>query len=173
MRIREITEYDLKLLQEIGKQTFVETFSESNGVENMLKYLETEFSTQKLKAELSNKDSKFYFAELNGKNIGYLKINFNLAQTEIKDKNALEIERIYVLNAFHGKGVGKELFNKAIENAKNNNLHSIWLGVWEHNSKAITFYKKNGFTIFDKHIFKLGEDEQTDFLMKKKITNKT
>jgi diamine N-acetyltransferase len=40
------------------------------------------------------------------------------------------------------------------------------LGVWEKNPRAISFYKKNGFIEFDPHIFKLGDEELTDIMMK-------
>lgn len=166
MEIRKITEKDINQLEKIGKQTFFETFSCENSEENMIEYLEKGFSKEKLIRELNNKCSHFYFAEYEGEVVGYLKINFDYAQTEIKDKNAIEIERIYVLNDFQGKGVGQKLYNRAIEIAKNNRLHYIWLGVWEHNTNAIQFYQKNGFTAFDKHSFKLGDDEQTDILMR-------
>ncbi|MFC3157622.1 GNAT family N-acetyltransferase [Chryseobacterium arachidis] len=43
----------------------------------------------------------------------------------------------------------------------------LWLGVWEENLRAVNFYKKNGFIEFDKHIFRLGNDEQTDLMMQK------
>jgi ribosomal protein S18 acetylase RimI-like enzyme len=48
-------------------------------------------------------------------------------------------------------------------------LHSayVWLGVWEKNARAIRFYEKNGFVAFDKHLFKLGDEEQTDIMMKR------
>ncbi|MEY3918157.1 MAG: Protease synthase and sporulation negative regulatory protein 1, partial [Bacteroidota bacterium] len=47
----------------------------------------------------------------------------------------------------------------------------IWLGVWEHNPRAIRFYEKQGFVKFDQHIFQLGDDEQTDILMKLSLPN--
>jgi ribosomal protein S18 acetylase RimI-like enzyme len=50
--------------------------------------------------------------------------------------------------------------------AKEVKAEYIWLGVWEENNKAIHFYTKNGFIPFDKHIFKLGDEEQTDIMMK-------
>jgi hypothetical protein len=116
----------------------------------------------KLTEELTDQNSEFYFAELDGKIIGYLKVNVGQSQTEIKDKNALEIERIYVLKEFHGKRVGQILYDKAIQLAKEKSVEYVWLGVWEQNPRAIRFYEKNGFEAFDKHIFKLGNDEQTD-----------
>ena len=166
MYIRKATITDLKILKEIGKRTFIETFASENSSENMTEYLESAFTTEKLMSELTNMNSEFYFAEMEGEVVGYLKVNFNDSQTELKVSNALEIERIYVLKEFHGKKVGQILYDKAIEIAKNKNLKNVWLGVWEQNPRAIRFYEKNGFKVFDKHIFKLGEDEQTDIMMK-------
>jgi ribosomal protein S18 acetylase RimI-like enzyme len=153
------------------KKTFFETFAEKNTIENMQKYLEEGFTFEKLTSELLSPNSKFYFASFENKVIGYLKLNFGQSQTELKDDKALEIERIYVLNEYHGKKVGQILYDKAIEIAKHKKADYIWLGVWEENPRAINFYKKNGFKEFDKHIFKLGEDEQTDIMMKLKLTN--
>lgn len=169
MEIRKVNIQDIDKLKEIGKRTFAETFSSENSEENMTGYLENRFSTEKLKIELNDENAEFYFAELNGKIIGYLKVNTGHSQTEIKDKNALEIERIYVLKEFHGKKVGQILYEKAIELAKEKNVEYVWLGVWEQNPRAIRFYEKNGFIVFDKHIFKLGNDEQTDIMMKLKL----
>lgn len=169
MNIRKATITDLKILKEIGERTFIETFASENSSENMTEYLESAFTTEKLISELTNINSEFYFAEIEQEVVGYLKVNFNDSQTELKVSNALEIERIYVLKEFHGKNVGQILYDKAIEIAKYKSLNNVWLGVWEQNPRAIRFYEKNGFKVFDKHIFKLGEDEQTDIMMKLEI----
>jgi len=169
IKIRRINTNDITELQKIGKQTFFETFASQNSEENMVEYLENGFSVEKIKAELEDQNAEFYFAELNEEAIGYLKVNFGQSQTEIKDENALEIERIYVLKEFHGKKVGQILFEKALELAKTKKVDYVWLGVWEENQRAIRFYEKNGFVAFDKHIFKLGNDEQTDIMMKLKL----
>jgi ribosomal protein S18 acetylase RimI-like enzyme len=165
----KVTLSDIDRLQKIGRQTFYETFSAGNTEENMKKYLEEGFSTEKITAELNDKNSEFYFATLSNEVIGFLKLNFGQSQTELKDDKALEIERIYVLKEFHGKNVGQILYDKAIEVARQKNADYVWLGVWEENPRAINFYKKNGFVEFDKHIFKLGDDEQTDIMMKLKL----
>ncbi|CAL2108729.1 Spermidine/spermine N(1)-acetyltransferase [Tenacibaculum sp. 190524A02b] len=169
MKIRKVRTEDLEKLKEIGKQTFFETFSSQNSEENMEKYLENEFSIQKLHKELTNQNTEFYFVESEGKVIGYLKVNIGDAQTEMKEENSLEIERIYVLKEFHGKQVGQALFEKAIELAKIKKVNYVWLGVWEKNQRAIRFYEKNNFVTFDKHIFKLGNEEQMDIMMKLKL----
>lgn len=166
---KRITLDDLEKLQIIGRKTFEETFSESNSEENMRNYLEEGFSKEKLTAELNDENSEFYFAILKDEVIGYLKVNFGESQTELKDSKALEIERIYVSKEFYGKSVGQILYDKAIEIAKQKGSEYVWLGVWEENPRAISFYKKNGFIEFDKHIFRLGDDEQTDIMMKMKL----
>lgn len=166
IEIQKVTLRDINQLQQIGRQTFLETFSEKNSEENMNKYLEKGFSIEKLTAELNDHNAEFYFAILNHDVIGYLKLNSGKSQTELKDEGALEIERIYVLKAFHGKHVGQLLYDKAIQLAKEKNVSYVWLGVWEENPRAISFYKKNGFIEFDKHLFRLGDDEQTDIMMK-------
>ena len=142
MKIWKVSINDIDKLREIGKMTFAETFSSDNSEENMMEYLENGFSTEKLKTELTDKNAEFYFAEFDGKVIGYLKVNVGQSQTEIKIKNALEIERIYVLKEFHGKKVGQILYGKAIELAKEKNVEYVWLGVWEQNPRAIRFYEK-------------------------------
>jgi len=118
LQLRKAVETDLINLQNIGKLTFFETFSADNSVQNLKTYLESAFATEKVKSELSDKNSEFYFAEIHNKIIGYLKVNFGDSQTEIKSKKSLEIERIYVLKEFHGKSAGQILYEKAIEVAK-------------------------------------------------------
>lgn len=170
IRIQRVSLSDLDVLQQISRETFSETFSSKNSAENMKKYLEENLSVSSLKEALNDTDSEFYFAILNERVIGYSKLNFGKAQTEINDKKALEIERIYVLSEFHGKKVGKILLENAIEKAIQLKLDYMWLGVWEENPRAIQFYKKNGFTAFDQHSFILGDDQQTDILMKRHVT---
>lgn len=169
INIRQISVDDILSLQKIGSETFKETFSSSNTEENLKVYLDSAFTVNKLMTELDNPFSAFYFAELENVIIGYLKLNFGNAQTELKDNKAVEIERIYVLKEFHGMKVGQLIYEKAIEIARLNNAEYVWLGVWEENPRAIRFYKKNGFVEFDKHIFKMGNEDQTDIMMKKEL----
>ena len=169
MKNRKINIDDLEELRNLSIQTFKETFEEVNTEEDMQKYLLENLSIEKLKSELENPNSEFYFAENNDEILGYLKLNFKDAQTEKLEENHFEIERIYVLKAFLGQKIGQILFDKAIEIGREKNLEYVWLGVWEENHRAIRFYGKNGFEIFGKHDFVLGEDIQTDLLMKMKI----
>ena len=129
-------------------------------------YDQARYGKKVLKQSLSNLDSSFYIVKLNEKAIGYLKINFGNAQTDVKDPKGMEIERIYILCEYLGKNAGKMLLDKLLESAQKKNLNYVWLDVWEKNRKAIRFYEKNGFVRFGNHSFKFGNDTHTDILMK-------
>jgi ribosomal protein S18 acetylase RimI-like enzyme len=169
--IREVKRDEVLELQKISQQTFYNTYASQNTEEDMQNYLSENFSADALACELEIEDSYFYFAETEGKLVGYLKINKGKAQTTSKLKNAFEIERIYVVEGFKGRYIGKQLLHKTIEIAKQEEINTIWLGVWEKNTQAISFYEKNGFKAFDDHIFIIGNDPQKDILMKLEISH--
>ena len=165
IEIRKATVSDLETIQKISIQTFIETFASVNTPENIANYIKESLNTEQLTAELNNLNPQFYIAYSNDDVVGYLKINFGDAQTESFNENALEVQRIYVLQNFHGKNIGQLLLDEVKNIAKSTGVDSVWLGVWEENHRAIRFYTKNGFVVFDKHVFIMGNDEQTDLLM--------
>lgn len=169
INIKKCTFEDLGLLQEISVETFHETFKDSNSPENMKAYLEKAFNLKQLEKELSNIDSEFYFIYSHEEIAGYLKVNTDDAQSEMMGNDSLEIERIYIRKKFHKQGLGKYLINKAIEIAIERNKEKIWLGVWEKNENAITFYKKMEFVQTGAHSFFMGDEEQIDIIMTKSL----
>ncbi|KRE45915.1 GNAT family N-acetyltransferase [Paenibacillus sp. Soil724D2] len=169
IKIKKCTFEDLALLQEISVETFKETFKNQNSPENMKAYLEKAFNLKQLEKELSNISSEFYFINSNEEIAGYLKLNTMDSQTERMGNDSLEIERIYIRGKFHRQGLGKYLINKAIEIAIERNKEKIWLGVWEKNESAITFYNKLGFVQTGAHSFYMGDEEQIDFIMTKTL----
>ncbi|WP_294312805.1 GNAT family N-acetyltransferase [uncultured Chryseobacterium sp.] len=158
---------ELQTIRDLGRQTFYETFAQHNTEEQIQQYLAESFAEDKLNRELSNPDSQFFIAWEEENPVGYLKVNTGKAQTELQDDTSLEIERIYVKSSYHGKKIGQLLYGKALETAAELKKEYLWLGVWEENHRAVSFYKKNGFEEFGKHIFRLGGQEQTDLMMKK------
>jgi ribosomal protein S18 acetylase RimI-like enzyme len=166
IQIIPATTADLSLIETISIQTFTETFAPLNTAQNLATYIAAHFNPTTLKNELENSQSAFFFAKANNQILGYLKVNWGLAQTESLNEEALEIQRIYVLQEFQGQQIGQQLLLQAIAIAKNKKVDSIWLGVWENNKKALQFYKKNGFEAFDKHVFTLGNEVQTDLLLR-------
>ena len=160
---------DLATLQNVSRRTFEDTFATMNDEANMNAYLQTAFDREKLRDELTHASSSFYFIYLDGELAGYLKLNTDDAQTDLHDPNSLEVERIYVLKNFQGRGIGSLLMGKAIEVAREHNKSFIWLGVWERNEAALRFYRKNGFYQIGKHLFIVGDDPQTDLVMRKDL----
>lgn len=155
--IRTVKPSELAELQAISFSTFHETFAKDNSAEDMRLYLEEKMTMDRLTEEFEDEMAVFYFAQWQEEIVGYLKIHFSV--------QGMEIERIYTKQKVQGSGVGQLLLEKAFYLAGERGVDRIWLGVWEHNPKAIRFYEKNGFEIYGSHIFKLGNDEQRDLLM--------
>jgi len=139
---------DILPLFQLGKKTFIESFAEHNSEENMQKYVEASFTIK------------------NQIKIGYLKINRVSVVLGGTNHKSIQIERIYVLKDHQGIKAGQKLLEKALDEAKTSEVDYVWLGVWEKNIRAIQFYTKNGFEESDRVNFMLGDDKQTDIIMK-------
>ncbi|GAA4103289.1 hypothetical protein [Mucilaginibacter panaciglaebae] len=87
----QVLHTNIKQLRDISIETFTETFSSLNSSENMADYLASNLSAERLIDELNTPGSAFYFAVLDDKIIGYLKLNTGQAQTELKTTNSLEL----------------------------------------------------------------------------------
>jgi diamine N-acetyltransferase len=167
--IRIANIHDTKTLSDLSSVTFFETFAHVNKKEDMDKYLSENFNFNQIKNEISDDQNLFYIAFSGLIIIGYAKLRKSPEPELIKEKRTIEIERLYVLRAFQNQQVGASLMAKCLNYAKENYYETVWLGVWEHNHNAISFYKRWGFTTFDSHPFLLGTDLQTDLLMKKDL----
>lgn len=170
MHIRTVTLADADTLLNFSKKTFFDAFAQQNTAENMAIYAAQAFTIEQMERELSNPESEFYFVEDEGVLVGYIKLNFGSAQAEFQEQEGVEISRIYVSAGHQNKNIGGLLINHAASIAQSRALNYIWLGVWESNTRAIRFYQRNGFEAFQTHYFMLGNDEQTDVLMRRPLT---
>ena len=167
--LRKCTVDDFDVLRELSIWTYYETFAYLNNPEDMQAYLDEAFEINKLWNELCNPNSTFFFLYFNDTLAGYLKLNEAPSQTDINDFDSLEIERIYVVSKFQGEGLGRYLMEQAIAIATERKKKYVWLGVWEKNERAIRFYKKNRFYEISTHTFVMGEDVQTDYIMRRDL----
>lgn len=165
-KLIKVTANDVATLQQLSIKTFIATYAQYNTEENMQYYIETEFSTEKLLADINNPYSAFYLVIDDKDAVGYIKVNYAPSQTDLNDPKSLELERIYVLTEHQGKKIGQFLLEAARNIAIESNLDYLWLGVWDKNTNAQKFYAKNGFTVFGNHTFMLGDDKQQDILLK-------
>ena len=166
LHLRPCTITDLEVLVNLGRRTFIEAFEKDNKPEDFKIYLDSAFGEKTLRKELQDINSVYYFIYMDSSLVGYIKLNENEAQSDIKDINSIELERIYVLAEFQGRGIGEWILRQVISIAKVKNRSYVWLGVWEHNPKAIKFYQRLGFYKFGSHPYFIGSDEQTDWLMR-------
>jgi diamine N-acetyltransferase len=172
MQIRKATISDAEVLAKIGWQSFHEAFAEhpANHPDDMKVYMDEAFSVETIAAELVENDAVWFIAEVENKAVGYAKVKTNSREHGIESENPIELCRLYNLQEFIGKGIGKALMNKCLEFAQENGHDIIWLGVWEFNYNAQKFYNKFGFEKCGEHVFQLGSDPQIDWLMRRNLT---
>jgi diamine N-acetyltransferase len=161
---------DAGLLAELGARTFSETFAADNKPEDIAAYLASSFSHAQQTAELADPHSRFHIAEANGVAVGYAMLRSGNVRKGVTDDKPIELVRLYVSQECLGRGVGAALMQVCIDDAKQKGYRTLWLGVWEHNHRAQTFYRKWNFQAVGTHIFQLGDDAQTDLLMERPLS---
>ena len=160
---------DAPTISAISKQTFYDAFHTQNTEADMALFLASNFSLTQTEQELTDVANTFYLVYSNNKLCGYAKVSGYDNSDEFPNTKTLRISRIYVIDEWMGQGIGKALMQQCINKAKSLNKNIVWLGVWEHNLHAIAFYQKWGFEKFGSEVFVLGNDAQTDWLMKKQL----
>ena len=165
-QIIPITADQIPTLVHLARTTFADTFDANTAPADMAVFLDTAYSPEQLTRELNTPGTTFWFVTVDGTPAGYLKLNVDGAVTsDVKAKNALELERIYILPAYKHQGLGSELYTHALKMAKQLHKDTIALGVWEHNEPAKAFYAARGFHKVGEHAFVVGSDPQRDWLM--------
>jgi diamine N-acetyltransferase len=160
---------DAALIADMSIRTFYEAFAKDNTPSNMDKFLNQVFTRQKLMEEVGEPTSTFLLAYQGQVPVGYARMRESENPPELGTGRAIEIARIYVEQAWIGRGVGRLLMESCLQIARERHFAWIWLGVWEHNRTAHAFYSRFGFERFGEHLFMLGDDPQTDWLMKKSL----
>lgn len=169
LNFQKCCEKDVKTLSKISRETFIDAFEKHNDPTDFKDYISKAFSIETIHKELCNTASHFFFIYIEKELIGYFKLNEFEAQTELKEKHGIELQRIYVMKEYQGKNLGTQTLMEILKIAHQRDKEYIWLGVWEHNLDAIRFYEKYGFIKFDTHPYYVGSDKQTDWLMKKEL----
>jgi ribosomal protein S18 acetylase RimI-like enzyme len=166
---RSLTKCTLGQCEELAllaEKTFRESFQAMNDPDDFEDYIQKAFKPEQIRKELWTDDSDFYLLYQDGLLAGYFKTNICQAQTDIRDAEGMELERIYVLSEFQGNGLGRYMIEAAKEQALLLHKTYLWLGVWKENKDAVRFYQDNGFRIFGEHPYYIGNDRQMDWLMR-------
>jgi ribosomal protein S18 acetylase RimI-like enzyme len=167
--VRLATQSDAELVADLSRQTFYESFAADNTKEDMEKFMNEQFTREKLIDEVKQPWQVFFLAYIKDEPVGYVKLRDGAVPMQLDQRSSLEIARIYSVQQTIGKGVGKKLMQTCHEIAKQKGKSTLWLGVWKRNQRAIDFYSAWGFEIFGEQEFILGKDVQTDWLMKKDL----
>jgi len=174
-KIRVAKLEDAPLLAQMGERTFRETFASDNTPQDLAEYLRKNFSPEIQSAELAQPGCLFLILEIDGAPAGYVRLQ-DLAtdpclaeSSEWNGLHPMELVRIYLLQAWTGHRLGDVLMQASIDQVQILGVEVMWLGVWEHNERAIAFYKRWGFAPVSTHVFQLGQDLQTDYVMSRRI----
>ncbi len=171
--IRTATMADVEMLIELAARTFYDAFASTNTPESMEAYMSKAFTMHQFSAELADPHATFLIAEVNATPVAFAKLYDGEAPDCVGGFAAIEIERFYVDQQFHGQGIAHTLMQACLDYAAQSGHRTIFLGVWEHNPRAIAFYRKHGFEIAGSHIFQMGDEAQTDFWMAREIQTST
>lgn len=169
LHVRPATIADATRLSRLAASTFRETFESENTPDDMARYLAESFTPERQAAELGDPAAIVLLAEhrdgAHGELVGYAHLVAGPAPAPVTGGTPIELKRLYVARAWHGKGVAQALMEAALDAARARGAETLWLGVWERNPRAIAFYRKCGFTRVGEQTFMLGSDAQTDWLL--------
>jgi diamine N-acetyltransferase len=158
--VRRAVPSDAAALAELGARTFSDTFASQNRAEDIETYLARTYGEALQRREIEDPGIVTLVVEEGDALIAFAQLRESA--TEYGD---VELARLYVHGQHHGRGVAQALMNAAIDVARELGVASLWLGVWEHNPRAIRFYEKCGFRDVGTQPFLLGSDVQTDRVM--------
>ena len=141
----------------IGKKSFRSAFEYLfNNKEELREYLEKTYFPDKLVKSLQKENNIYLLAYIDGQALGFAKIKKYSLNEHIESVSQMELQKIYVLQECHGKGIGTALLNEVKNIAREVYPDYIWLDTHISNEKAIRLYEKNGFKKVGKYFFTIG-----------------
>ncbi|MBK8565005.1 MAG: GNAT family N-acetyltransferase [Saprospiraceae bacterium] len=148
---------DLPVLAALARKALWESHGHSCAHEDMAAYIAHRLSDEALLAELLDERNTFRWIHHEGHAAGYSKIILNCPHEFVAAQNVTKMERLYLLESFHGLGLAQQLFDHNLDIAKQAKQAGIWLYVWKENHRAVAFYQKMGFEIVGEGLFKISE----------------
>ena len=167
--IRRAVASDAPSLAVLAERTFRDAFGARNSPENMDLHCARVFGSDIQQREIEDPGLITTIAEAESHMIGFSQLRLASAHASVAAERPAELKRLYVVAASHGRGVGRDLLQDALDTAAREGCDWLWLGVWEHNPKAMTFYRKFGLEVVGTHAFMLGQDRQRDLIMSVKL----
>lgn len=167
--IRAAAAADAAELSRFARAIFDESFSWGNDAADMEAYMSEAYSPARQLAEIESADTATFLAEHEGELVGFAQLSRGSAPSCVSGSSPIEVKRFYVATSWHGRGIARDLFDRVLQQARAWGGDVLWLGVWAPNARAISFYRKTGFTEVGTQLFQLGSDAQTDLVMSRSI----
>jgi diamine N-acetyltransferase len=117
---------------------------------------------------IENHPGWVYVAETNGSVVGFLALQHE-GHPAIAGRNPVRLWQLYVAPAFHGSDVATQLMSAALDHARTHLHDVVWLGVSEHNARAIAFYRKHGFRALGLEQVGAGGHAHQDIVMSRLV----
>lgn len=165
LRFRDGVPEDAMRIADLGRQTFSEFFGQVYRKSDLDAYMDTYFSSEKVRKDLENPNIDYRVAEAPVGLVGYAKMGPVSLPIDPKDLDALQLHRLYVRETRQGVGVGGILLSWAIERARERGVEELWLGVWSNNRRAIQVYENRGFVAGDTYKISVGEVQDEEVMM--------
>ncbi len=169
LNLRRATRDDAQVLAEFARQTFIDTYAEFNDAENMRQHCEIYFGEAQQAAEIARADCVFLLAYQAENLVGFAQVIARAQPNCVNSPTAICLYRYYVDKAWHGKGIAQALLDAALSTAREMGYQQVWLTAWEHNPRAIAFYRKAGFTEVGATGYPFGTEVQRDLVFIKSV----
>jgi ribosomal protein S18 acetylase RimI-like enzyme len=162
LEIRRATIADAAPLAAFAERVFIDTFGDENDPDDLRAHIEATYGIAQQSDEICDRDTATLLVERGGDLIGYAQICRKRVPPGVAGTSPIEIYRFYIDHSAHGTGIAQALMAAAFAQAREWGADVIWLGVWEHNPRAMAFYRKFGFADVGSLDFFVGPDRQTD-----------
>ena len=106
--------------------------------------------------EIANPEIETFVCDDGAELVGYAQLRWGAAPPCVPAMRPAEIQRIYVDQRWHGKGIAQVLMSQMLNVAMRGHADQIWLGVWENN-QSNDLLSKFGFNKVGHHVFQLGD----------------
>lgn len=147
----------------MAEVVFRETYKDILSPQQMEYMMEMMYSKENLMRQMTSEGHIYFIDE--GR--GY--VSYRHDCTEDDGKEVFHLEKIYVMPACQGTGLGKELFNRIKDEMPAGVRCRIELNVNRHN-RAVSFYKHMGMTVQRSGDFPIGNGYfMNDYIMELQI----
>ena len=155
----------------IGKKSFRRAFEHLFICrEDLTEYLEFTYDPVKLAKSIRKENNIYLLAFMEGRPVGFAKLKKHSLNDLITSPAQMEMQKIYVLAEYQGRGVGSALMNEVNALASEEGPDSIWLDTYISNEKAIRFYESRGFKKIGRYYFTIGSQTFEYYVMELRIT---